>query len=112
MVVSYIFRIFEYNQTLKIMNKSCQKKLEKILEGSKLNLNQMYLCKNPFTNVSLTLNGKEAAVYEYIIDSYRRYRTEYLVGNYNKGNKAISAYDKAREVFLFLNPNAYRLLVD
>jgi hypothetical protein len=97
------------------MNKSCQKKLEKILEGSKLNLNQMYLCKNPFTNVSLALTGEHASVYNYIIESYRKYYFEQQLGknaSSNKLTKHMRDYDKAREVFLFLNPTAYRLLVD
>ena len=94
------------------MNKSCQKKLEKILEGSKLNLNQMYLCKNPFTNVSLALTGEQASVYQYIIHWYSMYHQETALGYQSNAIKAIRNYDKAREVFLFLNPNAYRVLVD
>jgi hypothetical protein len=97
------------------MNKSCQKKLEKILEGSTLNPNQMYLCKNPFTEVSLKLNYKEASVYNYIIESYRKYYFEEKLGknaSSNKITKYIRDYDKSREVFAYLNPNAYRVLVD
>ena len=62
------------------MNKSCQKKLEKILEGSTLNPNQMYLCKNPFTEVLITLNYKEASVYQYIIHWYSIYHQETSLG--------------------------------
>ncbi len=94
------------------MNKSCQKKLEKILAESKLEPNRMYLCSNPFTGVSLALSYEEASVYQYIIHWYSMYHQETGLGYHSNAIKAIRNYDKAREVFCYINRRAYRELVD
>jgi hypothetical protein len=94
------------------MNKSCQNKLEKILEVSDLNPNQQYLCQNGFTGESIILNYREASVYGYINHWYSLYHKNFERGHQSNVIKAIRNYDKAREVFRFMNSKAYYTLVD
>lgn len=91
------------------MNKSSKNKLVKILNESDLNPKMDYLCKSYIGN-EMILNYKEASVYNYILDAYSRYLKAANDGK--PVSKAIKDYDKAREVFGYLNHKAYMKLVD
>jgi hypothetical protein len=94
------------------MNKSCEKKLEQILEGSVLSSSNKYFCRNRFTGEGMMLNHKEASVYGYILDAYQQYLDAVENKNSKAIHRAITDYDKSREVFMTMNNDAYYLLID
>lgn len=94
------------------MNKSCQNKLEKILSESPFQKNQQFICKNPYWGNEMILNYREASVYHYILEAFKRYKEAEVFGHNTKTIKAIRDYDKAREVMRFLNSEAYYALID
>lgn len=62
------------------------------------------LAENPFSGVSVTLNGLEATIYDFCIKWYRRWE---------KGQEnVIQIYDDMKYFLLELNPQAYNDLLD
>ncbi len=61
---------------------------------------------NPFSGVTIKLNGLEATIYEFCMRWYARYE------NGMKTEVPVSVFDNMRYYLLDLNPHAYMELLD
>lgn len=72
------------------------------------------LATNPFSGVTVCLNGLEATIYAFCMKWYQRYEFDMITdkSNMKKCETSVQTYDDMKYFLLEVNPNAYYDLID